>query len=582
LAGALVTAMLSACARGSNDPGNVESNAAATETGAAAETPTSPTATPEPTATPAQKAVADPTATPPPATPTADAIPSVTPNANPGAIFASDPFTLGVASGDPDATSVVLWTRLVPEPMQQDGESIEADVEVQFEVADDPEFTAIVAAGVTMASGAVGHSVHVTPTLPSDRWFYYRFHADGYISPTGRTRTTPTADQTTQPQLTFAFSSCQHYERGLFVGHQHLAERDDIDLMIWLGDYIYEYGPGTEEIPGRQHASPEVQTLDQYRARYEQYKLDADLQAHHAARPWIVTWDDHEVENNYAADLSENGDDPDAFRGRRAAAYQAWYEHQPVRLDPPTGADYRIHRELTWGALARMHVLDTRQYRDPIPTDGAFVPVPGIAPTETPDIRAIGPTAADPEHSMLGAAQEDWLVESVTTSTERWNILAQALMMHGLSILPGQQPPVTATDTWDGYAGNRTALLDRINRAKPDNLVVLSGDFHAATAADLKSDPFDPDGRVVGTELMASAISSRFLAELPEALVAVVLAANPQIELVDTQRGFTVCAVTPDELTAEYFAIVDPANPTTEVKSIATVVIDAGVPGLRR
>jgi len=147
---------------------------------------------------------------------------------------------------------------------------------------------------------------------------------------------------------------------------------------------------------------------------------------------------------------------------------------------------------------------------------------------------------------------------------------------------PGQQTPVTVTDTWDGYAGNRTALLDRLNRAKPDNLVVLSGDFHLATAADLKDDPFDPDGRVVGTELMASAISSRFLADLSDGLVGLILATNPQIGLVDSQRGFTVCDVTPNELTAEYFAILDATDPNTEVKSIATVVIDAGTPGLRR
>jgi len=166
----------------------------------------------------------------------------VTPNGSPGAIFASDPFTLGVASGDPDATSVVLWTRLVPAPMQPDAEPVDSDVDVQWEVAGDPEFASIIAAGVTTASPELGHSVHVAPALPSDEWFYYRFHADGYVSPTGRTRTTPTADQPTQPQLTFAFSSCQNFERGLFVGHQALAKRDDVDLMIWLGDYIYEYG----------------------------------------------------------------------------------------------------------------------------------------------------------------------------------------------------------------------------------------------------------------------------------------------------------------------------------------------------
>jgi len=499
----------------------------------------------------------------------------------PGDIFDTDPFTLGVASGDPDATSVVLWTRLVPAPMEADATRLDVDVDVAWQVANDPDFVTIVAEGSAIAPAALGHSVHVTPELPSDAWYYYRFHADGYPSPTGKTRTTPTADQQIQPQLTFACSSCQNFERGLFVGHRALADRDDIDLMIWLGDYIYEYGPGPEEIPGRQHGTAEAQTLDQYRARYEQYKLDADLQAHHAARPWIVTWDDHEVENNYAGGLSENDDDPEAFRGRRAAAYQAWFEHQPVRLDPPTGPDFSIHRELTWGALVRLHILDTRQYRDPQPTDGEFVPVPGIAQTETPDIRAIGPTALDPDHSMLGAAQEDWLVDGVAASTERWNILAQGLMMHGLSILPGQRPPVTPTDTWDDYTGNRAALLTRLDEAGPENLVVLSGDFHLATAADLKTDPFDSSSKVVGAEIMAPPISSRFLAELPDAILALVLATNPQMAFLDTQRGFTVCAVTPDELTAEYFA-VDPTDPASDVTSIATAVVDAGSPGVRR
>ncbi len=522
-----------------------------------------------------------PTATTTPVPPTAQAtvVPTSTPEP-PAIDLGTNPFTLGVASGDPTPTSVILWTRLAPDPADGGAMPNEA-VTVLWEVATDDTFDAIVASGTESALPGLAHSLHIDATdLAADTWYAYRFSQGDYVSTIGRTRTLPETDSS-PTQFTFAFGSCQNYEQGFYAAHRHLVD-EPADLFVWLGDYIYEYGPGEFPIESpagdlRLHNSPEVTDLAAYRNRYAQYKSDPDLQAHHAARPWVVTWDDHEVDNDHAGDISENNDDPVAFSARRAAGYQAWYEHLPVRLDPPEGSDYRIHRELSWGDLAQIFVLDGRQYRDDQPTDGEVVPIAGLDAEALP-LRTLGPTALDPDHTFLGAEQETWMTDGVVGSPTTWKVLAQQVMMHGLSILPGQDPPLVATDTWDGYYGNRKRILDNFADAGVKNLVVLTGDFHSATVGDVRAEPFDTTTPVVATEFMATSISSIF----PQAAVdaaPLVVSFNPQVKFFDARKGYTVCKVTQAEWVATYRALDDALDPESGITTIATFVVAAGTPG---
>ena len=300
---------------------------------------------------------------------------------SPTGAFAADPvlpgppFTLGVASGDPTPTAVILWTRLAPDPLNGGGMPA-VDVPVGWEVATDDAFTQVVASGTTIATPAHGHTVHVDATgLAPDTWFHYRFTASGFTSPVGRTRTAPAAGSS-PASMRFAFASCQNWPAGYYTAHRALAA-EDVDVVHFLGDYIYENG---SQGPVRPHNSPEITTLTAYRNRYALYRGDPDLQASHAAFPWIITWDDHEVENNYAGLNPQDPADAATFAARRAVAYQAWWEHQPVRLPAPTGPDLTIRRSFDWGDLARFAVVDGRQHRsDQACGDSLGPPCPDLA-----------------------------------------------------------------------------------------------------------------------------------------------------------------------------------------------------------
>ncbi len=270
-------------------------------------------------------------------------------------------FTLGVASGDPEPDGVVIWTRLAPSPLNGDGLP-KVPITTRWEVATDESFSDIVRSGNTSAMPQLGHSVHVEVTgLMPHRWYFYRFHVGKQTSPTGRTRTAPDL-QATPDQIRFAFTSCQHYESGYFNGYPHM-QKEDLDLVVHLGDYIYEYG-GQDNRP-RKHIGNEIQTLQDYRTRYSQYRLDMMLQETHRLFPWIVTWDDHEFDNNYANLVSEEqGVSPESFLMRRKNAYQAYYEFMPLRRRSfPQGPNMTLYRGCQYGKLANFHVLDTRQYR---------------------------------------------------------------------------------------------------------------------------------------------------------------------------------------------------------------------------
>ena len=468
---------------------------------------------------------------------------------------------------------MILWTRLLPADPLPD-----TDIEVTWEIARDAEFADVVGSGTALAVAALGHSVHVDATgLEPDSEYHYRFSIGDFSTPPARTRTFA-APGTVPDRFRFAFSSCQNWEQGYYAAYRDLVEQGDIDAFVFLGDYIYEYASGGyADARGRQTGQDfECETVEQYRERYALYHGDALLQAAHALVPWIITWDDHEVDNDYAGDISEQDDDVEAFRTRRAAAYQAWYEHMPVRLDPPDGPDYAIYRSFAHGDLVRFHVLDTRQYRSDQQRGTPFVEQLGD------DLQVRNETLTnDPGHTMLGAEQREWLIGSVETSNAVWDVLAQQVFMFGGNVIAGAEPPVVVVDTWDGYAGERQTVLDALG-ATADNLIVLTGDFHSAAVAELRADPFDPSRPVVGAEFMASSISSSFFDddETVEGLVTGALTGNPHLKWFDAQRGYTVCEVTPDRWLATYRAVADQFDEASPVTTIGSWEVRAGVPGV--
>ena len=479
------------------------------------------------------------------------------------------PFSLGVASGDPDDRSVVLWTRLI-------GAAGELPEQVALDVANDPEFTDLVHSDLYDAPAGYGNSVHaLVEGLDPDRWYFYRFRVGSEVSTAGRTRTLPsvgTAD------LQFGFSSCQNWESGTYAAHGHLAN-ERLDFFVWLGDYIYEYGPNDQGVVGstgaRVHDSPEATDLAGYRDRYSLYRSDPLLQAHHASHPWFVTWDDHEVDNNHAGLSTQDGQDETAFAQRRFDAHQAWWEHMPVRVGPPTPNEpFVINRTARWGDLATLCLLDGRQFRDPQPTDGDDV---DLGTASSFGVQQLGPTARSADQSMLGIDQREWLLDTIEKSETNWTVLANQVMMHGLNAFPGDVPSINP-DSWDGYFGERQLILQAVDAADTD-VVVLTGDFHAASVGDLRPDPFDADGPIVATEFMAPAISSRF----PDALrplIPFALALNPQVRHFDPSNGFMVCAVSADRWVTTLHTLDDVTMESSAVSNVGSFTVERGTPGV--
>ena len=340
--------------------------------------------------------------------------------------FASTPFTLGVASGNPLADSVVIWTRLAPAPLDPRGGMPSVQVRVAWEVARDDQFRDIVRRGTAVATPVSAHAVHVeVPRLEPSTPYWYRFRTGTWESPVGRTRTAPAAGSRVD-ELRFAFVSCQRWEQGYFTALRHLAD-EDLAVMFHLGDYIYEYA--TPDNAVRPIAGTETIGLDEYRQRYAQYRTDPDLQAAHASAPLVVTWDDHEVDNDYAGTHAEDKAPRAAFLRRRGAAYQAYYEHMPLRRHRrPTGPDMPLYRSLGYGDLASFHVLDTRQYRTPQPCGASRA--------------ALCEATNDPRATILGPRQRTWLFSRLQGSTARWNVMAQQVLMTPIDVAAG--PPASS------------------------------------------------------------------------------------------------------------------------------------------
>ena len=458
------------------------------------------------------------------------------------ALPVGDLFPLGVASGDPTATGVILWTRLIaPDPADP---LPAADVAVDWQVASDEAFTVVVASGTAPAVATLAHSVHVDPTgLQPDTAYWYRFTADGRTSTVGRTRTFPGAG-TMPDQVRFVLASCQNWSDGYYTAHAGIAA-EDIDLVMFVGDYIYENSADRQPRP---ITLPESTDLATYRARYELYKGDANLQASHQRAPWILTVDDHEVANNMIAGIGKDGaaaGDPAAITAwltRRADAYQVWYEHQPVRLPAPDSAHYRIHRTVEHSDLLRFFVLDGRQYRSGYPV---------ATESQGPDT----PVRLDEDRTMLGADQEAWLDQQLAATDARWNAIAQQTVMTATPIPVGDDLFFNF-DQWDGYVAARNRLLRSLVDNQVHNPMVLSGDIHLAAAGGVRLDYTDPDAPDIANEIVTTSISSRFDDAFIDLFDAAFAAApwarygNPRA------RGYALITVTAEEWTTD-FRVVD-------------------------
>ena len=477
----------------------------------------------------------------------------------------NDPFALGVASGQPRADSVVLWTRLLVQ--EADAVFNAQALAVQCEVFADEALRQRVGQWSVMTDTQRGMSVHVEAKglLPA-RHYWYRFSCGSATSPVGRTRTTPGA-QDKAAQLRLALASCQHFEQGFFTAHRDIAQQD-LDLVLFVGDYIYESSNPRYLV--RAHQGGEPQTLDAYRARHAQYKGDADLRAAHAAHPWVMTWDDHEVVNDYANDRDQKYTDPLVFLRRRAAAYQAYFEHMPVRIGPDAAnpANMRIHDRMAWGRLADIWTLDNRQYRShhacPDPLKGGGRVVMGCN------------ELADPQRSMLGMDQERWLTQGLNTSQAAWKIVAQGTQMSstGLATPMGRS---AFTDGWDGYPVARARFLQNIADAQLQDVLVLGGDVHMNVAAQLRVRPNDDTSPVVASELVTTSITSRGMGET---LAAQIRSHNPDIaHLRPDERGYTLIQITPQGVRSAFKTTANPVQQSSVFAAQAQFVVQRGVAG---
>lgn len=469
-----------------------------------------------------------------------------------------DPFTLGIASGDPDATSVVLWTRLAPEPYTGGGMPAD-DIDVLWEVSATDDFAEIAYSGTETATAAHGHTVHAIAQLDQGDWFY-RFRVGTYISPVGITRPAPAPDAPLA-QAKFAAASCQNIAAGYYAAHRDIAEQRP-DFTVWLGDYIYE-GAGVPFDPNsttREHVGEEPTTLDGYRNRYGQYKSDPQLQASHSICPWFVIWDDHEVENNYAGLTPQEPADEAGFQARRFAAYQAWWEHQPVRLDPPAsaGQEYRMYRGTQWGDLIEVALLDGRQYR----TNQACGDI--TLSTDPPC-----PEALDPTRTMLGAEQEQWLLDTLTASTSAWKLIGNQVVLADATF----NGAVLNFDQWDGYPVARARLLQAFADNDVQNLVVVTGDIHLAAVGQLRAGDRGT-GLNVGAEFITTSISST--SNIDEALVDILRTFPDLVDAELAHRGYSLHTVTPERWTSEYRIVADVADPDSEVTTYGTYTVESG------
>lgn len=479
--------------------------------------------------------------------------------------FEAYPFSLGIASGDPSPDGFVLWTRLAPMPLIPGGGMPGEPVEVSYQVSNDEGMSQIVSSGTVVAVSESAHSVHVeVEGLEPDRWYWYQFKVGSELSSKGRSRTLPVSSSLPE-KLRFAFASCQNYQAGYYTAFEHMA-REGVDLIVHLGDYIYEGGIKKDEV--RRHNSRQVVTLDEYRARYALYKSDPMLKRAHEAAPWIVTWDDHEVSGDYAGSHSKDAAPADQFLRRRAAGYQAFYEHMPLRkASLPQGPDLKLYRGIDYGQLVSFSVLDTRQYRTVQPLGGGVV---------KPNKELMAP-----EGTILGGEQRTWLFERMKNSKTVWNVLAQQVMLALVDRKIGPEVEYSV-DKWAGYEFERRRLIQFWQENKIRNPIVLTGDIHSNWANEIVDDFNGGKRKPVAVEFVGTSISSDGDGEADSKRNRNLLEENPNVKFRNDERGYVLCEVTPTTWKTLYRTVEYVSRPGAKINTRATFVVESGKPVLVR
>jgi alkaline phosphatase D len=466
-------------------------------------------------------------------------------------------FPLGVASGCPRPTSVVLWTRVT------------APGSVAWTIAEDEGLRRVVRNGTAPAEERWANSVHVdVEGLQPGRFYWYRFTVNGQASPVGRTRTAP-APGDRPAALRFAFASCAQYEQGYFAAYRHMAD-EELDAVLFVGDYIYEMSWGRNLV--RRHTGGRCTLLHEYRERYAQYKSDPDLKAAHVAHPWIVTWDDHEVTDDYTADIGPLDPDPARFLQQRAAAYQAYWEHMPLsNALRPDGPSLKLYDRYRFGDLAELTAIDDRQYRSHHACRATLNP--RGKPLENCDERL------DPQRTMLGAEQEAWFASGMKSASARWNVLAQQTLMAEIDRGPGERHVYWA-DGWDGYPMARQRLLDAVAASPTRDTLVLGGDVHSFWAADLKRDFAHPKAPTVATEFVGGSITSQG----PSAdRLKGYMAKNPHIRSALTQvNGYGLVVLDARKALVSFRTLADVRDPKSAITTAQRFAVEAGRPGAVR
>lgn len=481
--------------------------------------------------------------------------------------FWSNPFRLGVASGAPAEDGFVLWTRLVSTQLSET-ESVVVDWEL-FDEADPEE---VIQQGQAIALAELAHSVHVEVAgLAPDQWYGYRFRVAGYQSQQGRARTLPVATAAVT-SMRFAFASCQRYEDGYYAAYRHMRQQQP-DFVCFVGDYIYEYG--SRAGAPRPHTLRRIRDLQGYRERYALYKSDPDLQAMHAQCPWLVTWDDHEVENNYfSAQSTEGRGDISTLR---AAAYQAFYEHMPLRASSLIeGIEglikhgcLQLYQSYDFAGLARFYLLDNRQYR--------AEPLCGESPSD--GIAAVCNDDSKEYRTMLGSAQERWLAQEFATksaSGQQWHFVVQQTRFTPANYHVGQGNNFNR-DSWDGYPAAREQLLSSMRQSKHKNMMVIGGDIHQNWVARVHADPYNVESEVVATEFTGTSITSRSRAT--PAGMRRHLRRNPHLAYANAAyRGYGLVDISAAKVQVTLYAVDAIEQPDSSVSVLAKFEVPSGQP----
>src|SRR5712671_17347 len=483
-------------------------------------------------------------------------------------VFSANPFSLGVASGDPQPDGFVLWTKIAPKPLDHGGGMPKRPLEVGWSVATDPAMRQVSSKGTAIARAELGHAVHVeVGGLEPGREYFYQFTVGGERSRVGRTRTLPPAGAALA-QVRFGVAGCQRYEDGFFTAYRRIAE-ERFDFIYHYGDYIYERrvmrpGDRAQPVVRVMPGDPdEAFTLDDYRHRYSVYKLDPDLQTAHASAPFIMSFDDHEVSNDWAGEWNEAKAPAELFVLRRAAAFQAWYENMPVRKTLlPRGPDIQMYRRIGIGDLMKIDVLDTRQFRSAQACGGG--------------IRTSCAEALEPQRTMIGPAQERWLYDGFKQATARWNVLAQQVIMMRNDRDPDPNVFRPSMDKWDGAVAARDRLFSALEESRVGNLVALAGDIHNNWAGELKKDFLNEKSPTLGVELVGTSISTDGDGFDINDNFKRRLAKQPYVKFFNSQRGYLRNTVTPERWQVDFQVLDKVTAPDGRMATRKSMVIESG------